>query len=92
MSLKSWLGMGRDRPEPDESMYDRLGRLESDMRQMKLDFEQLYDSVHHMLAKIGKRVQRQAVEQETIVPANGNGPIQASEYGTLLQMARNRYR
>ena len=57
-----WSRQAPEQPKPNLADYERLGRLEADMKQLRLEWEETYESVHSMLMKLGKRDKRAAAE------------------------------
>lgn len=91
MKLFDWLRRGRRQDEPPEEWWQRLSRLENDMQQLELGWEETYGKVRRALATLAKRQQREADAGEQPEPAAGDGARgvaapDASDYAKLRAM------
>jgi hypothetical protein len=92
MGLAAWF---RTRQQEPERSDDRLRRLESDMKQLQLEWEETYGKVRRALATLARRQQR---ESEGEAPSDNGAPSPATaalspeEYGRVYRDAVARAR
>lgn len=81
------------RKDPDSAgslRGDRLRELESDVKQLRLEWEETYESVNRALRKIAKREKRAAEESECEdCPPSVNGGVKGAT--NWMAVARQRY-
>lgn len=90
MGLFDWLKRGsRQVEEPAEEWWEALSRLEHEMQQLQLSWEETYGKVRRALATLAKRQSREeASEEPQTPPARGMTP---HDMGERLRAARARY-
>lgn len=93
MGLFPWTRRRRSREEPPEEWWDRIARVESDMRQLRLEQDAWFDKIRRGLASLGKR-QKALDEQEAggAVHDAGQMATPLEERGALLRAYRNGHR
>ncbi len=67
MTHMTFLGLfrrKRDAVETPPPWWERVAKLESDVKQLRLEWEETYESVNRALRKLSKREQR-ALQEET---------------------------
>ena len=90
MGLFDWLRKARRQEEPPEEWWQALSRLEHDMQQLQLSWEETYGKVRRALATLAKRQSREEGGEEPAErPANGG--MTPHSVGERLRAARARY-
>lgn len=64
MGLWEWLRPRRDVKETPPPWWERVAKLESDMKSIRLEWEETYESVNRAVRKLGKREQRALQEEQ----------------------------
>lgn len=59
MTLLDWFRTRRRQAEATEQWWEAVGRLEHDMKQLQLEWEETYGKVRRALATLAKRQQRE---------------------------------
>jgi len=93
MGVFAWLGKGRRKDAPPEEWWQSLARLEGEMEQLQLAWEETYGKVRRALANIARR-QKVELEEENGAPApqrTAAGPRDPHVIGEKLRAARARY-
>lgn len=89
MRLFDWLRTGSRQTEPPEEWWQRLDRLEHEMKQLQLEWEETYGKVRRALATLAKRQQREAGgddEPEANHAQPRSGSSDPSAYAALRAM------
>ena len=91
MALFDWLTRRKRQEGPAPEWWEEVRRLQHDMEQLQLSWEETYGKVRRALATLAKRQQRE--EEPTASEARfqkfGNGPHPT--YGERLRAAREKY-
>jgi len=79
--------------EAPQEWWERIRRLEGEMEQLQLAWEETYGKVRRALANLARK---QALELEQpgeseAPPANHHGPLSPQEAGRLLRASRAHY-
>lgn len=82
MSFLGWFRRDRDTEVPRGEWWERLGQLESAMKQLQLEWSETYETVNRQLRKLSKREQRALQEkgdevEATPEPVPPNGDLHA---------------
>lgn len=89
MGVLDWFRKGARQEEPPEEWWEALSRLEHDMQQIQLSWEETYGKVRRALATLAKRQSREnGAEEPDPPPVRGNDP---HSVGERLRAARARY-
>lgn len=59
MKLLDWFRTGKRKEQPPQEWWERLSRLEHDMSQLELSWEETYGKVRRALAALAKRQERE---------------------------------
>lgn len=73
MRLFGWLRPVRDTKDTPPPWWERVAKLESDMKAIRLEWEETYESVNRAVRKLGRREQR-ALQEETVETHAETGP------------------
>ena len=85
-----WFRKARVQEEPPEEWWHAIARLEHDMQQLQLSWEETYGKVRRALATLAKRQQREeGAEEPQNIPVNGG--TNPHTLGERLRAARARY-
>jgi hypothetical protein len=89
--LWDWFRSRRGQDEPQGEWWTRLRRLENDMEQLQLSWEETYGKVRRALATLAKRQAREeaATEPEPEAPSANGAPQPPSP--SLYQELRRMY-
>lgn len=69
MKLFDWFRSSSRQDAPTEEWWERLDRLESEMKQLQLEWEETFGRVRRALASLAKRQQRESAEETGEAPA-----------------------
>ena len=88
--LLDWFRRTPRQEEPPEEWWQALARLEADMRQLRLEWEETYGKVRRALATLAKRQQR---GEEDAPESERGAPVRNDPHtiGERLRAARARY-
>lgn len=90
MRLPGWLRQIWDKAETLPEVGDRLAALERDMKAIKLEWEDTYESVMRAVRKLGKRQQRALQEEGEEPNAKEETPPPNGDLSALRAQARAR--
>lgn len=90
MKLFEWFGKRARQDEPEREWWERIGRLEHEMEQLQLSWEETYGKVRRALATLAKRQQREeageTAEAQTDAEPRAVAAPDASLYAKLRTM------
>lgn len=90
MGLFDWFKRAPRQEEPPEEWWQAVARLEFDMQQLQLSWEETYGKVRRALATLAKRQSREDGAEEP--PQHvANGGTNPHSVGERLRAARARY-
>lgn len=90
MGLFDWLRKAPRQEEPPEEWWEALSRIEHDMQQLQLSWEETYGKVRRALATLAKRQSREdGGEEPQNIPVNARGNHMS--VGDRLRAARAKY-
>jgi len=90
MGLFTWLKRAPRQEEPPEEWWQALSRIEHDMQQLQLAWEETFGKVRRALATLAKRQQR-GEEDAPEPPATDARVNHMHSVGERLRAARARY-
>jgi len=76
----AWLHKKSTQENPSETLDQRVAALEAGMRQLLLEWEDSYERLHRLMARVNKRYRDQA-EQEKKTHEDAPGPPNAAAPG-----------
>lgn len=91
MRLFDWFRKGQRQEEPPAEWWDRLSRVEHDMKQLALEWEETYGKVRRALATLAKRQQREEGGGTAEPAADGEARNPAPPDPSVYAQLRNMY-
>ena len=94
MGVFAWLTRGKGKDEPPAEWWQRLARVEHDMEQLELAWEETYGKVRRVLANVARKAKLDGEGDEGGHAANGgarHGPLSPHEIGERLRAAKAKY-
>lgn len=97
MGLLEWLRTGKRREDAPEDLWERQRRLESSQRALQLEWEETYDNIRRLLAKIAKREKSAALtdghdapEDDALTPTTGSPTASGDQFRLNQLLIRRR--